>query len=232
MCQPPFGCFDSGYAGSDDCSRKRHKKFPAATPGRICTSGASATWLSWTRRAPTRRASHFHHTPAAPAAGSHLSNGSSFRSAPDQHRVSPRASQLLTESPTLAPTWLPHQVVGRQGFPRYVLVTAVDCAAVLSVVPSLRLPRVCLVSVPRDSKAGHLPGTTVQRTPDYLFRGNGSANLHKAPSPEKRGAVTRLSYTGTPGFPRCRQSQISPLRPSSFRNRCQPTCVALVTPLR
>lgn len=95
----------------------------------------------WTRRAPTRRASHFLHTPAAPAAGFHLSNGSSFRSAPDQHRVSPRASQLLTESPTLAPIWLPHQVVGRQGFPRYVPATAVNCAAVLSVAPSLRLPR-------------------------------------------------------------------------------------------
>ena len=81
--------------------------------------------------------------PAAAHAAAYFtfSNGPSFRSAPDHHQVSPRASPLLTESPTLAPTWLPHQVVGRQGFPRYVSATAVNCAAALPVLPSLRLPK-------------------------------------------------------------------------------------------
>ena len=67
--------------------------------------------------APTPATSHSH-TLSAPADSSTFSNGSSFRSASDQHRVSPHASQLLTESPTLAPTWLPHQINSRQGFPR------------------------------------------------------------------------------------------------------------------
>lgn len=131
--------------------------------------------------------------------------------AQDQHRVSPCfiATHRISH-PCASP--VANQINSRQGFPRYLPTTASSCAAVLHVMPSLRLPS-CLVSVPRDSKAGDLPGMTLQRTPDYLFRGNGSTALHTAPW---MGAVTRLSYAVTRGFPRCRLSQVSPLRPGAF----------------
>lgn len=81
----------------------------------------------------------------------------------------------------------------------------------------IRLPQVASrhawVSTLRDSKASCLPGSILQRATDYCSRSNGFITLHTAPS---RGAVTRLSYAVTPGFPRCRQSQTSPLRPMPF----------------
>lgn len=144
-----------------------------------------------------------------------FSNGSVFRS-PRTNIGSALASKLLNESPPLAPVRLPHLVKGRQRFPRYLPATANDRAAEFHVSPSLTLTQNrILVSAPRDSKAGGLPGDTLHHSTDYpeQIQDNGSIVFHTATS---RAAVTRLSYTVTPGFPRCRRGQISPPRPPPF----------------
>ena len=211
--------------GSDDCREASVLVgVPAATPGRICTSEPVPTG-SWLRRAPTRRNGHFHHTPATPVAGS------PFQTVPSFARSGPTSGQPLPHrySTNLPLLCLP----GCHTRSKAVRASHVICSLLRSAAPPCSkschryaYPPREEVSAPRDSKAGDLPGKTLQRTPDYALRRNGSADLHTAPL--AGGAVTRLSYTGAPGFPRCRQSQISPLRPSSFRNRCQPSCVALV----
>lgn len=76
----------------------------------------------------------------------------------------------LTWSPTL-PSPRCHPVRG--GFSASHVSVGTSLAAVLHVMPSLRLP--CFqVSVPRDSKAGDLPGMTLHHTTDYQPKaGNG-----------------------------------------------------------
>jgi len=125
-----------------------------------------------------------------------LSNGFVFRS-PGTTIGSAPASMLLNESPPLAPA-VAKPVNGRQRFPRYLPATADGYAAALSVYPSLRLPPFG-VSVPRDSKAGDLPGYTGQSATDYLHlpRGNGLTIFRSA---AYKAAVTRLSYTATPSL--------------------------------
>jgi hypothetical protein len=76
------------------------------------------------------------------------------------------------------------------------------------------LTPVAQVSVPRDSKASHLPGLTLHQSTNYQpAAGNGFITLHTATF---KAAVTRLSYAVTLGFPRCRPSQISPPGPMAF----------------
>lgn len=58
---------------------------------------------------------------------------------------------------------------------------------------------------------------------------NGLTMLQTAPS---KGAVTRLSCTAAPGFPRCQVFQVSPQTPVSFPIPQQPTCLASVTLFR
>lgn len=86
----------------------------------------------------------------------------------NNHRFCPRRQRLtrstcLVSRPCASP--VANQIKGRQDFPRYPRPTAHVNAAVLHVEPSLRLPTF-VVSVPRDSKAGHLPDPTLQRTTD------------------------------------------------------------------
>lgn len=57
----------------------------------------------------------------------------------------------------------------------------------------------------------------------------GSPPFRNAPS---RGAVTRLSYPETPGFPRCRLRQVSPCSPRTSPYAHQPSCAADVAPFR
>lgn len=45
------------------------------------------------------------------------------------------------------------------------------------------------------------------------------------------GAVTGLSYSSTPGFPRCRLRQVSPCSPHALRRAQKPSCAAVVAPL-
>ena len=226
MCQPPKVVAIPAFDRVRRLPRGKRPcvGVPAATPGRICTSEPVPTG-SWLRRAPTRRNGHFHHTPATPVAGS------PFQTVPSFARSGPTSGQPLPHrySTNLPLLCLP----GCHTRSKAVRASHVICSLLRSAAPPCSkschryaYPPREEVSAPRDSKAGDLPGKTLQRTPDYALRRNGSADLHTAPL--AGGAVTRLSYTGAPGFPRCRQSQISPLRPSSFRNRCQPSCVALV----
>lgn len=46
------------------------------------------------------------------------------------------------------------------------------------------------------------------------------------------GAVTRLSYPETPGFPGCQPRQVSPCGPRASLHAHQPTCAANVAPFR
>jgi hypothetical protein len=54
--------------------------------------------------------------------------------------------------------------------------------------------------------------------------------LYGTPQRTFIGAVTRLSYPETPGFPRCRLRQVSPCSPHASLHAHQPTCVANVAP--
>lgn len=78
----------------------------------------------------------------------------------------------------------------------------------------IRLPA-CAVSGGRDSKAPPLPDVMPHHATDYHAKGG--QRLDALPdSVLSLDAVTRLSYAVTPGFPRCRPSQTSPLGPTPF----------------
>lgn len=56
--------------------------------------------------------------------------------------------------------------------------------------------------------------------------------LYGTPHSTLVGAVTRLSYPETPGFPRCQLRQISPCSPHASLHAHQPSCAANVAPFR
>lgn len=89
------------------------------------------------------------------------------------------------------------------------------------------------VSVPRDSKAGHLPDHNHHRTTDYQASWPATAcnNLLGASSGD---AITGLSYPGTRRAcaRRCRTFQVSPHAPAAFLQPHQPTCLEYVVPSR
>lgn len=96
-----------------------------------------------------------------------VSNGPSFRDQ-EQPSVLPLSSPLSRSTCLVSrpcASLVANQIKSRQDFPRYPRSTAHVNAAVLHVEPSLRLPA-CAVSVLRDSKASHLPGSTLQQTTD------------------------------------------------------------------
>ena len=53
-----------------------------------------------------------------------------------------------------------------------------------------------------------------------------------APQRTLEGAVTRLSYPETPGFPGCQLRQVSPCSPHASLHAHQPSCAARVTLFR
>lgn len=107
-----------------------------------------------------------------------------------------------------------------------MLATAWHNAAVLHLLPSLRLPAVA-VSDRRGSRAHVLPGTRLQRTTDYRLdstpNSSGFMSLGTAPS---KGAVTRLSYPVTPDFSGCRLPNGFPWKAHVVSDRAQPSCAA------
>lgn len=55
---------------------------------------------------------------------------------------------------------------------------------------------------------------------------------YKTPHSTLVGAVTRLSYPETPGFPRCQLRQVSPCSPHASLHAHQPSCAADVAPFQ